>query len=90
MKWPIWGIPLAVLEGATTGTPWRWAIGSAAKACWERVGPIRAITPLAIRRLKAAIELGSSEAPSSTCKLSAGDGPGRCFAQRSARTRPMR
>ena len=36
---PIWGIPLAVLDGPRTGTLARLAMGSALKACWERVGP---------------------------------------------------
>lgn len=27
MKWPIWGMPVAVFDGATTGTPRRWAMG---------------------------------------------------------------
>ena len=60
MKGPISGMPVAVLEGATTGTPRRWAIGSAEKACWDRVGPIRASTPRLICRVKAALAPGSS------------------------------
>ena len=38
------GIPLAVLEGARTGTFARLAIGSALNACCERVGPTMATT----------------------------------------------
>ena len=39
MKLPIWVTPVAVLETPSTGTPACWAMGSAARATSERVGP---------------------------------------------------
>ena len=41
---PISGMPLAVLEGPTTGVLARSAMGLAAKACWDKVGPMMATT----------------------------------------------
>ena len=69
MKEPICGMPVAVFEGPTTGTPRRWAMGLAEKACWERVGPTRASTPRLICRVKAALAAGSSLPPSSMLRV---------------------
>ena len=45
MKLPISTMPAAVLLGPITGMPFSWAIGSAAKACADSVGPT---TPTAL------------------------------------------
>ena len=47
---PICGMPWAVFEGPTTGTPALLAMGSAAKACWDRVGPTMATTLATLMR----------------------------------------
>jgi hypothetical protein len=52
MNFPIWGMPLAVLEGARTGTPAASARVSAAKACWDSVGPTIPSTPALIKAWK--------------------------------------
>src|SRR5262249_50933401 len=62
---PIWGMPLAVFDGPMTGTLARTANGSAAKACWDRLGPMIPTTlATLIRFWKALMAVGSSLPPS--------------------------
>ena len=62
---PIWGIPFAVLEGPKTETFALSAIGSALKACCDRVGPTIPTTLfLVIKVWKALIVPASSPAVS--------------------------
>src|SRR5215469_1428070 len=62
---PIWGMPLAVLDGAMTGTLARLAMGSAANACCDRLGPKMPTTLATLIRFWKALMAVASSLPAS-------------------------
>jgi hypothetical protein len=62
---PICAMPLAVFEGPITGTLARLAMGSAAKACCERLGPTMPTTLATLMRFWNALMAVASSLPAS-------------------------